>query len=195
MIVNNLTDLLPLLEFNSPDDFYYLQILQRKKENPELGSNSRVIKNYYIRSMDSLVDKYDEIVDLCNQFNARASLRLNKRSFMKVAFKTLINVAHSMGNKDYRSVGKSYDKACGQSSNETTNKKWIIDIDVKEHWYLNTIVGHINELLEEDRKILVVIPSKSGWHIITNPFRLDKFKELHPNLDVHKDNPTNLYIP
>lgn len=114
---------------------------------------------------------------------------------MKVAFKTLINVAHSMGNKDYRSVGKSYDKACGQSSNETTNKKWIIDIDVKEHWYLNTIVGHINELLEEDRKILVVIPSKSGWHIITNPFRLDKFKELHPNLDVHKDNPTNLYIP
>ena len=34
-----------LLVFESEDDFYFLQILQRKKENALLGSNSRVIKN------------------------------------------------------------------------------------------------------------------------------------------------------
>ena len=34
-----------LLVFESVDDFYYLQILQRKKENPGIGSNSRVM-NY-----------------------------------------------------------------------------------------------------------------------------------------------------
>lgn len=196
MVVDNLEKLLPLLEFDSPDDFYYLQILQRKKENPELGSNSRVIKNYYIRSREQLVGRYEEIKALCTQFNARASLRLNKRSFFKVAFKTLINIGHSMSNKDFRSVGKSYDRACGQSSNETSNKKWIVDIDTQEVWYRIVVEQHIEELQEfTGYKILEILPSKKGWHIITNPFRLDKFRELHPNLDIHKDNPTNLYIP
>jgi len=31
---NNLNAILPLLTFGSEDDFYYLQILQRKKDNP-----------------------------------------------------------------------------------------------------------------------------------------------------------------
>ena len=87
-----------LLVFESKDDFYYLQILQRKKENLEIGSNSRVIKNYYIGSVDYLEKRYDEIKTLCNQFNARAMLRLNKRSYSKVAFKTMQNIANSMAN-------------------------------------------------------------------------------------------------
>lgn len=32
------------LIFENNDDFYLLQVLKRKKENPQLGSNSRVIK-------------------------------------------------------------------------------------------------------------------------------------------------------
>ena len=57
--VDNLEALLPFLKFDDKDDFYYLQILQRKKENPQLGSNSRVIKNYYIKSTDKLIARYD----------------------------------------------------------------------------------------------------------------------------------------
>jgi len=53
-MIDNLDKIKPLLNFESEDDFYYLQILQRKKENPELGSNSRVIKNYYIKSVEEL---------------------------------------------------------------------------------------------------------------------------------------------
>ena len=74
-----------LITFESDDDFYFLQILQRKKDNPHIGSNSRVIKNYYIGSIEYLEDKYDEIKSVCDQFNARASLRLNKSSYRKVA--------------------------------------------------------------------------------------------------------------
>ena len=48
-IFNEIKD---LLVFENDDDFFYLQILQRKKENPQLGSNSRVIKNYYINNLD-----------------------------------------------------------------------------------------------------------------------------------------------
>ena len=49
MEIDNLEILKPFLRFDDPNDFYYLQILQRKKENPQLGSNNRVIKNYYIK--------------------------------------------------------------------------------------------------------------------------------------------------
>lgn len=51
-MIDNIELILPFLKFESKDDFYYLQILQRKKENPQLGSNSRVIKNYYISSQE-----------------------------------------------------------------------------------------------------------------------------------------------
>ena len=80
--MDNIEKILPFLQFDSEDDFYFLQILQRKKENPQLGSNSRVIKNYYITSQQHLLDKYEEIKKLCEVFNARASIRLNRRSLL-----------------------------------------------------------------------------------------------------------------
>src|SRR5690554_4309968 len=109
--------ILKFLVFESNDDFYYLQILQRKKENQQLGSNSRVIKNYYINSIDYLESRYDEIKQLCHQFNARAMLRLNKRSYQKVGFKTIQNVANSMSNGEFMFIKKSYDRACGNGHN------------------------------------------------------------------------------
>lgn len=51
-MINNLELIKPLLKFESEDDFYYLQILKRKKDQtPEenaLGrnNNARTIKNY-----------------------------------------------------------------------------------------------------------------------------------------------------
>ena len=45
-----------------------------------------------------------------------------------------------------------------------------------------------------DTKYITNIPTKSGWHIITTPFNLQQFKEKYPDIDVHKNNPTILYI-
>ena len=67
MAIDNLQSIIPFMQFDDPNDFYYLQILQRKKENPQLGSNSRVIKNYYINSVDYLEKHYGEIKELCNR--------------------------------------------------------------------------------------------------------------------------------
>lgn len=195
--VDNLEALLPFLKFDDKDDFYYLQILQRKKENPQLGSNSRVIKNYYIKSTDKLIARYDEIKKLCEHFNARASLRLNRRNFRKVAFKSLQNIANSMANQEYSFIQKSYDRACGNGHAEPKGgNTWILDIDFPLTEKEQEIIA---ELLVEARpvgnKILATIPSKSGFHFITKPFDLRQFREEFPIISVHKDNPTNLYIP
>lgn len=194
-MVDNLNKILPLLEFESEDDFYYLQILQRKKENHHLGSNSRVIKNYYIKSEEYLLNRYDEIKKLCEVFNARASIRLNKRSFEKVGFKTMVNLSNTIMNKEYQFLPKSYDRACGLGHNDK-NKKWILDIDGTLTY---NEIYKIEEVIERaeptDKKIIVYLPSKTGLHLITKPFDLREFSSLYPEIEIHKDNPTNLYIP
>lgn len=204
-MINNLEKILPLLNFETKDDFYYLQILQRKKENPELGSNSRVIKNYYISSKDYLESRYPEIIKLCEVFNARASIRLNKRSYKKVGMKAMVNLANTMMNEEYSFLKASYDRACGLGHNDK-NKTWIVDIDSNEVIWLEQIINAIGDCEPISNKIVEQLPSKTGIHLITKPFNTEQFKinfksELKAyqmneiELEIHKDNPTNLYIP
>jgi bisphosphoglycerate-dependent phosphoglycerate mutase len=194
-VIDNIKIIKPLLKFESKDDFYYLQILQRKKENPEIGSNSRVIKNYYISSIDYLKERYDEIKELSNVFNARTMLRLNKRSYEKVAFKSLQNIANSMSNKEYSFIKKSYDRACGESHNDK-NKKWILDFDFHlETKDIQSYINYISNMEPIGNKYIANIPSKNGFHLITTPFNIEIFKRNFPQIEIHKDNPVNLYIP
>lgn len=194
MKIDNLEYIVPFLRFESEDDFYYLQILQRKKENPKLGSNSRIIKNYYIRSIDYLLKHYAEIKTLCEVFNARASIRLNKRSYYKTSFKTIENVANNMSNKDFMNISKSYDRACGLGHNDK-NKKWILDIDGCTEVSPLMLAYIDNDIEPKESKVYSIIPSKTGFHVITKPFNLEEFSKKYPEVEIHKDNPTNLYIP
>ena len=194
-MINNYEIIKPLLDFPDKDTFYLLSILQRKKENPELGSNSRVIKNYYINSIEYLEKRMPEIISLCDMFNARAMLRLNKRSYRKTAFKAMINMSNSMGNQEFKFVQKSYDRAVGQGHNDKV-KKWILDIDKPygEEWLL-MVKETINNIEPLGNKILKELPTKNGVHLITTPFNLKDFKQEFTEIEVHKDNPVNLYIP
>ena len=195
MSIDNIEKILPFLQFDNKNDFYFLSILQRKKENPQLGSNSRVIKNYYITSQDYLLNRYEEIKTLCHTFNARAMIRLNRRSFEKVGFKCLENIANTMQNREYNHLKKSYDRACGLLNNERA-KRWVLDVDepftVEKLYEIDCEILKITDFVD---KVVSVIPSKNGFHIITSPFNLEKFKEKYPEIIVCKDNPTNLYIP
>ena len=192
--IDNFDKVIPLLTFDTPDDFYFLQILQRKKENELLGSNSRVIKNYYIKSIDHLLKRKQEIIDLCTIFNARAMFRLNRRSFFKVSLKSIQNIANTIANSEHEHALKQYDRACGQGHNET-KAKWILDIDDIGRASNDIILFAERQCEPEGDKFITIIPSKNGYHIITYPFNLEKFKLQYPEIEVHKDNPVNLFIP
>lgn len=194
-MVDVLENIKGFLLFESDDDFYYLQIIQRKKENSGLGSNSRIIKNYYVGSISYLESKYDEIKVICKLFNARAMLRLNKRSYKKVALSTMVNIANSISNNEYSFIKKSYDRACGVCHNDK-NKSWILDFDEAVDINNKTeVIDFINSLEPFGNKVLIELPTKSGIHLITKPFNLSVFSVKYPSISVHKDNPINLYIP
>lgn len=192
-MIDNFTQISNLLTFSSEDDFYFLQILKRKKENPELGSNSYPVKTYFIKSVDDLLRNKEEIICLCKHHNARAGINLNRRSFEKVAFHTLQKITDQLLNRDYKSVRTSYASSCGKSNNEP-NKKWLVDIDHKNKREINTMLVYIERIAQPvGSKFIALIETKNGFHLITRPFNLQMFKQNYPGTEVHKDNPTILY--
>jgi hypothetical protein len=197
-MIDNYDKIKPFLVFDSDDDFYHLHILKRKKENPDLGSNSLTLQTFYITSIEYLDKYYEEIKEHCNFSNARAMINLNRRSFKKNAYQLNALLSQHMLNGDYYAVRKAYQTICGKFGNEKKeNRKWIIDIDDLDTTYLYEVGEYIKTLepYNKKNKILTVLDTKSGYHIITNPFRLDSFKLEFPELEIKKNNPTNLYIP
>ena len=200
-MTNNFQQIQKLLKFRSEDDFYHLQIIKRKKDHPEIGSNSLVIKTYYIKSHEHLAKVEAEVIALCDFHGARACINLNRRSFERMAFHTLKKVTDQIMNKDFKSVRKAYESVCGAYANES-DKNWIIDIDNISIDAFN----HSDSMIALRTKIIDLqidtgkeprmdyIRTRSGVHIICRPFNLQKFMELYPEIDVHKDNPTILYI-
>ena len=202
-MIDNFEQIRSMLEFRSSDDFYFLQILQRKKdvkpdsERKVAGSNnnSRLIKYYTVYSLEHFDKIKKEVKELCDLFHARAGINLNRRSYKKTSLHLLKKVTDQILNKDYQHSIKAYSSVCGTYSNES-NKKWILDIDEPINRSHNEMILFAERECEPDgNKFVAVIPSKSGSHIIMNPFNLIKFKQAYPYVEIHKDNPTNLYIP
>jgi len=95
-------------------------------------------------------------------------------------------------------IALQMDRACGQGHNASRNEKtWILDIDEVYSPELEKSLREYIAGVEPDAgedKMVCEIPSKSGTHIITKPFNLKHFREYFEGIEVHKDNPTNLFI-
>ena len=192
MEINNLQLIKPLLNFANDDVFYHPQILKRKKEHPSLGSNSYVVKTYYISSIEYLEFKMSEIIELCKFHQARAYINLIPRSFEKIAFHTLKKVTDCIMNKDYKSVRKAYESICGKYGHG--DKIWVIDVDDRDFNKVLKIGETVNKIESGNSvNVLEYIPTLNGFHILTKPFDKSVFSKIY-DLDIHTNNPTILYL-
>ena len=183
-----------------PDgSFFHLQILQRKKEHPELGRNSRVVKTFYVRDHDHLLKLRGDIYILCYQFQARAYINLNPRSYEKVAFGMLVKISNQILNKDFENVKNAYESVTGAASC-VGQKVWVVDIDTKDEEEIKFAKSAVI-VCDPGPAVLMEVPTKNGVHLITEPFNTQQFKEYYktdgmfPVPDIQKNNPTVLYIP
>lgn len=191
-MIDNFEQVKKLLNFDTEDDFYFLQIMKRKKENSDMTNHSKIVDEMFIRSNEYLDSKKEYIVKMCNMFNARATIRLNRRSFKTCSLQTLSSLAQQIANGQFQRIDRLYSSVIGKSHNEPV-KRWIVDIDQPE---INPdMLETIERIKPVGKKLIDIIPSKSGFHIITSPFDVSEFVKVFPNIDIHKDNPTNLYIP
>ena len=196
--IDNFELIKPLLEFDTgnEDGYYTIFILKRRKDNPEMKDNLKIIKEYYISSIEYLENKKEEIIKLCEIFNARAVINLNKKSYRDTAYVLLEKLAQALSSENYHSIKKIYRKSSGNAK-IVGQKRWILDIDEKlPEERIKQFCTFIHRLRPEGQKEIALLPSKNGWHLITTPFDLKTFNEQEVfNFEVKRDNPTNLYIP
>ena len=199
-MIDNFEQIRSMLKFED-DYFYFIQIIQRKKENPGLGSSNRIVRSYMISSEEKFDKNRPEIVQMCEMFNARAYIHLNRRKWSKVALECLRHNAELIANSQYPSIKSSFETVIGRNNGESNETKtWIIDIDMDDYNVLNKIGTILNNIKPiEDDKWIETIPTKNGYHMITKPFNraeFNKYMQLQGDVpDIHTDNPTILFIP
>ena len=178
-------------------EFYMLQIMRRTKDQKGYEGKHRqsIIKTYFISSVEYLDSKRDEIIGLCEMFNARAYINLNKKSYKQVSLKALEILAGKIAHEDYN-IKSLFESACGQTGACDGQKTWLVDFDSKDLDELDRIKNIINSIEPKGvNKIVETVPTRHGYHLITRPFNKKAFYEMYnENIDIHKDNPTILYV-
>lgn len=199
-MINNIEQIKGLLHFEAPGDFYMLYVFKRKKDQPEGERDNhqsvRTIKTYCIESIDHLDRRYDEIKQMCEMFKARAYIHIQKQNHSDVSLEMMMQLAQRIKNGQPNQKGL-FDSVVGQI--KTQEKRWIVDIDTKDERALEKITKLVNNLRPEGDKVIATIPTKNGYHLITNRFDVLGFQQVM-NLqgdipDIQKKNPTLLYYP
>lgn len=203
-MVDNFEQLNSLLKFESDDDFYMLQIIKRRKENPDVDRNSSTLKTVYLHRENQLMEIKEDLIWLADKNNARIYLNPNRKSFKKCTCQCLKEFANRISEDNYHKPYKIFDSVAGSCGSK--NPIWLIDIDWNDiseifnnidniqylkKTYINKICELINTLRPEGNdKVIAQIPTKNGVHILTKPFDVQEFRKWYPTTDIHKNNPT-----
>jgi len=196
-MLNNLEIIKPLLNFEKRGDFYMLYVFKRKKDQPENERDNhqsvRTIKTYCIESVDHLERRWDEIIQLCEMFKARAYIHVQKQNHFDVSLNMMVALAQKIQDGNHNQKGL-FDSVVGQI--KTQEKRWIVDIDTKDESVDREVQLFINTKCRPfGQKIIANIRTKNGNHLITERFDVKTFSEKYPDIDIQKKNPTLLYYP
>lgn len=169
------------------NDFFFLQVIRRKKDNPEMVKHEQNIDNFYLYSFADF-DKYkDRIIETCELNNARCLIRLGKRNMEQLAAKTILLIAEAQFDRQYHKVASAFTSACGQFSADK-KKLWMADVDDM------SIFEEVKSHLESITKIHLIVPSKTGCHIIISGFKPDlwKYNEKDKRVELKKEATVNI---
>ena len=199
-MIDNLEIIKPLLNFDNEGDFYMLYIFKRKKDQPENERDNhqsvRTIKTYCVDSVEYLEKRYDEIKQLCEMFKARAYIHIQKQNHKDVSLEMMMSLAERIKNGSHNQKGL-FDSVVGQL--KTYEKRWIVDVDMKDEMVVHKIAHIINSIKPEGDKVISTIPTKNGYHLITKRFdvlEFNKYMSLQGQLpEIQKKNPTLLFLP
>lgn len=197
MIVDNWKLIRSKLDFSDSDKFYFIELMQRKKDDSSFPANNRMVKYYFVYSLEYYDRIEPEVKKLSDCTGARVYILLNRRSYKKCALNLLADAAKMCIDDNFQHFPNLVSSVVGKYADEP-NKNWVVDVDYDELWdgNLSKIVNTIDSLEPNpgSHKIKFDVPTLHGLHLISTPFNCQKFSQIYPNIDIHKDNPTLLYF-
>ena len=195
-MIDNLEQIKQLLNFENEGDFYMLYVFKRKKDQPEGERDNhqsvRTIKTYCVESIEYLEKRYDEIKQLCEMFKDRAYIHVQKQNHKDVSLEMMIGLAEKIKNGQHNQK-HLFDSVVGQI--KTHEKRWIVDLDTQDEDEVVRMTKVINITRPEGDKVKCIIPTKNGYHFITDRFDVSQFSNVYPDVDIQKKNPTLLFLP
>lgn len=188
MEINNFQQISQILTPLEKGDFYFVQILQRRKDGNEIKGDSKTIKSYYVDYGESLFNIEQSVIRNCKEHNARAYIRLQKRNWFKIALQIISTLASEIANGTVRNLKDIVNSTCGKYSSDK-QKFWIIDVDKTE---INERDSTISDLMKIDTEIILLTTrTVNGHHIITKPFNPQLYKG---EWEIKKEGMTLLYF-
>lgn len=197
MKVDNFDQIGKFLMKDSDEHFYDVQILRRGKDHPDLPAANFCVKNICIKGSENLKKRRDEIIKLCETFEARAYICISRKSNQKCMLKTLEYLSQRLYDGDFKKPQAIWWHAVGIVKPQV--RYWVIDIDEEQLNTKDSVIEWLNNWYKHclSKKTLVgivdIIPTVSGIHIITSPFKKDDFKETFPNIEIKEHGLTLLY--
>jgi len=158
------------------DIFYNVALIGRKKDNALVDGK---VKSYTIDNICDLYKYKQEIITICDALKVRAYISVNYKSHRQVALNVMVEIANYNLQDYFKSSRGLYDSVVAKFV-DRKKQLWIIDVDKDDSFdksvdeltdlYIKTI-----ESCKPYKKIVAVIPTKSGKHIITHPFDSSDF--------------------
>lgn len=158
------------------DAFYNVVLIGRKKDNSLVNGK---VKSYTINTIYDLDDYQQEIITICDALKVRAYISVNYKSHKQVTLNAMVEYANDIAQDRFNSSRGIYDSAVAKFV-DREKQLWIIDVDKDDSYdksvdeltdlYIKTI-----ESCKPHKKIVAVIPTKSGKHIVTHPFDSSDF--------------------
>ena len=199
MVIDNFEIFRKHLTFETKQDRYIVHVLRRPKDvkrlGNELGSNEcqRLLRTYYIDSLDYFDKKIPAIKELCKSNRARAyiipQVRNNEECLLNLAEKVL----ETIRLKNYSVKPEHLLRAAYCEYHKSRKKVWILDLDNDEMhgWTVEQVFELVKSQLKtigKDESEAYLVQTKSGMHILTSPFNLQEAYKLCPMLyeGVHK---------
>lgn len=163
------------------DRYYVVELMRRGKDNPDLPAANYHFRNYYIYSWRDL-DRYErEIKDVCDLLNLRAYCSVNYKLMSQVALDTLAESARRIAAHDYKRFYSIFESCSGKYV-DRGNARWVVDVDeygsVTKEQAERLLTDYINTMESgHGVNVIYTMPTRSGFHLITCPFNLQKFND------------------
>lgn len=203
MVIDNFKIFRRHLTFLEKTDRYIVHIMRRPKDlkgipqMAEIGANEhqRLLRTYYIDSLDYFDKKTPAIKELCRTNIARAyilpQVRNNFECLLSLGEKVLETIR--LGNFSVKPEHLLRSAYC--EYHKSRDKQWILDLDSdcmieyryqvnyggssfsKKEWTVDDVLGLVRKSLTDcgkDPSLAYVVQTKSGHHIVTSPFNLQQ---------------------
>lgn len=193
-----------LPEEEGGDAYYVIELVRRGKDCPDLPAANYHFKNYYIDTLKKYDNVQDEIRTLCRTLRLRAYVSVNRKSFRQVTMNTIAEMSRRAAIDDFRRPYAVFESCSGKFVDKN-DKHWVVDIDkcslheenqITPKWKF--IAQDINRCLPEGDKIELVLPTRSGVHLVTKPFNSRQFVSYYTSKgfeipDIKRSHLTLLY--